>query len=383
MTAPPAEALAPLVADVPADVFDVRFREACARLDGYVEALSLELAEALRIGDGPQPSAEELITTNGWNAAGRWSLEWLFETLEAFGHARRQAGRYVVAAPPRHPASEDLRLEAEAIVPSAAPAYAVLRLSARALPSVLRGEVRGEDVLFTPSTLSLWFDYFSNANPHYAPSNRLTALAVARALRAGARLLELGGGGGSAAEAVFQELASIGSPPVRYVFTELQPAFLRRGTRVAQAAAPPRCDLLGLRYDIDEDPAAAGLVPGSFDAILAVNTLHLARNPATTISRLGRLLAPGGVLVLGELVRPGGSGAVHLELPFTLLEGYRQVPPVDGIRTRPGFITLAGWRRAFEAAGFETTAVLPAALERCAALYAGFYCAALTARPGS
>jgi len=380
MDAPPAAALARLVDDVPPEVFDGGFRTACARLDTYVEALACELAASLGLADGRLRNVDVIIGERGWSECARWPLAWLFDTLELFGRATREGDRFAVPPATGVRPTGELREEAERLVPSAAPAYDVLELSAQALPAVLRGEARGEDVLFSPATLSLWFDYFSNANPLYAPNNRLTAIAVARAAPAGARLLELGGGGGSAAQAVLGELVAAGKPPARYVFTELHPAFLRRGTRTAQAAAPAGCELTGMRLDIDQDFAAAGLAAGSFDAVLAVNTLHLAHDPVTTLRRLRELLAPGGAVVLGELVRPRGTGGVHLELPFTLLEAYRNAPLVEGIRSRPGFMTGAGWKHAFESAGFATTTVLPAALERCTDLYAGFYCAALTAR---
>jgi SAM-dependent methyltransferase len=114
--------------------------------------------------------------------------------------------------------------------------------------------------------------------------------------------------------------------------------------------------------------------------IVGVNTLHLATDPVAALARLRGVLSPGGALVLGELIRPEPEGPVHIELPFTLLEAYRNAPLIDGIRLRPGFIALAGWRRALERAGFADVTVLPRNLAGCVADYAGFYSGALTAR---
>jgi hypothetical protein len=83
--------------------------------------------------------------------------------------------------------------------------------------------------------------------------------------------------------------------------------------------------------------------------------------------------------VLGELVRPHPLAPVHLEIPFTLLEAYRKAPLDPHVRQRPGFISEAGWTRAFVDAGFVGVTVLPANLEHCVQLYPGFYCAALVA----
>ena len=53
-------------------------------------------------------------------------------------------------------------------------------------PAFLRGEKTGEEILFSPARLPLWFDYFSNDNLLYQINNRLGAEAVARALPADA-----------------------------------------------------------------------------------------------------------------------------------------------------------------------------------------------------
>jgi len=52
----------------------------------------------------------------------------------------------------------------------------------------------------------------------------------------------------------------------------------------------------------------------------------------------------------------------------------------EGIRERPGFMSASGWMRALDAAGFSEIAVIPAQLERCASIYPGFYCGAVSAR---
>jgi SAM-dependent methyltransferase len=378
MTIPPGlEALHP---DVPTGVFDETFRRACERLDAYIGALALELAGTLDLPVGTALGLDELFASRGWSERGRLAVGWLVETLELYGFAERAGDGWRLTGGASGAPSQVLREEAELLIPAARPAYEVLALCAAALPAVLRGELRGEDAIFGPTTLSLWFEYFSNANPHYSPSNTITALAVARAASAGCSILEFGGGGGSAGEAVLRALGDAGKPPSRYLFTELQPAFLRRGTRAVQKALPGGCELASMRFDINLDPLSQGLEPGQFDLAFGVNTLHLAHDLLATLANLRGLLRPGGALIVGELLRPGPDAAVHLELPFTLLEAYRQAPTVPGIRPRPGFMSARGWVRALEAAGFSEITLLPAQIERCAEIYPGFYSGALTAR---
>jgi SAM-dependent methyltransferase len=369
-----------LMPDVPAGIFDETFRIACERLDRFIGALTVELAASLGLDAGELPPPEVLLAERGWRPAGALSIRWLLETLELYGAAERRGDRLWHRAQPPAVASAQLRAEAERILPSARPAYEVLSLSAATLPSVLRGELRGEDALFGPAAVGLWFDYFSNSNPHYAPNNALTALAVERNVGPHASVLEVGGGGGSAAQALLRSLAAAGKDPGLYVFTEPQPAFLRRGVRAVQPLVSERCEFRSMRFDIDFDAAEQGLASTGFDVIFGVNTVHLARDVVGTLRRLRQLLRPGGVVVVGELLRPTLTAPVHLELPFTLLTAYGQVSLADGIRSRPGFMCAEGWRQAFRAAGFGEITTLPVQLERCAEIYPGFYCGAVAAR---
>jgi SAM-dependent methyltransferase len=366
--------------DLPPDLFDGPFREACERLDRFVGALALELAVRLELPTARPLAPDALVASRGWSRDGTLALRWLLETLELYGFAERTPEGWTLEAPPGTPSSAELRAQAERVMPAARPAYEVLARCAEVLPAVLSGELRGEDALFSAATLGLWFEYFSNANPHYGPSNALTGVAAARAVSAAATILEFGGGGGSAAEALLGALNEAGKPPAHYTFTELQPAFLRRGTRAARAAAPEGCDVSSAKFDINLDPAAQGLELGACDLVLGVNTLHLARDLPRTLAGLRGLLRPGGALVIGELLRPTLDGPVHLELPFTLLAEYRDTPPIPGIRTRPGFMGARGWVRALGNAGFNRITVLPARIERCAEIYPGFYSGAITAR---
>jgi SAM-dependent methyltransferase len=367
--------------DLPAGLLNDRFRVACERFDRYIGALAMDLRERLELPLGTPVAPGALSRERGWSGAGELALRWLLETLEIYGVATRAGVGWVIRpSPPTRSSPSAMAADAVDALPESAPAYRVYELCAGALPDVLSGVASGEAILFSPATLGLWFEYFSNSNPHYALANALSALALARAVPAGAAIVEVGGGGGSAAQANLTALVSAGKPPGRYHFTELHPAFLRRGTRVAQAAAPPGCTVTAGRYDINGEPAAQGLAPAQADAVVAVNTLHLAGDLVRALARLRSLLRPGGALVIGELLRSAPLAGVHIELPFTLLESYRTAPTDAEMRQRPGFMAPEGWRRALGAAGFSRVDLLPAAWSRCIELYPGFYCAALVAR---
>ncbi len=374
------EAIAALHADLPDHIFTPAFKDACLYLDRFVGALAVEMARDLGLAVGTTHAVDSLLAQRQWSEAGRLALRWLFETLTLYGHATPTGDGWRLEHLALPTPAAAIEAEALASHPRAAPAYEVLRTAAAALPAVLAGTVRGEDVLFGANTLSLWFSYFSNDNPHYAPTNAICAAALARALPPASRILEVGGGGGSAGLAIAAELAASGKPPAFYLFTELQPAFLRRGARLLQPALGERCTFAAKTYDINQDPAVLGIEEASLDAVVAVNTLHLASDLVPTLRRLSRLLRPGGALVLGEAMRPEHTGTVHLELPFALLDSYARVQLDEDLRPRPGFLTVRQWQRALAAAGLRDVAVLPAAIQRCAELYPGFYAGAVVGR---
>jgi SAM-dependent methyltransferase len=367
----------PLLDDLPEDIFDPGFAGACERLDHYVGALAREVGRDLSLSPGEPFDADRLMDERGWAPPSRATVEWLLGTLELYGVARRDGHEWLVADLDGHPPSAALRAAAVEADPSVAPAYEVMALAARAVPDVLAGKIRGEEALFGPQTMGLWFSYFSNDNPLYAPSNRIAAAAAARAAGPAPRVLEVGGGGGSAAQEIGRRLVADGKTPWLYHFTELQPAFLRRGARMAQAVLPPATAFKAFRYDINEPPWTQEVEARQYDLVVAVNTVHLARDLPATLAMLRSLLAEGGGLVLGELIRPAGNGTVHLELPFSLLSSYRETA---GEGRPAGFLTEAMWRRALHEAGFQQVELLPAQLSRCVEAYPGFYCAALTAR---
>ena len=370
-----------IATDLPAGLLDDRFRAASERFDHYIGALAADLRERLELPVGTPVTPGGLTGDRGWSGAGGLALQWLLETLSTYGIASYDTVGWVIdSTSPSRVSASTLAAEAVNLLPETAPAYRLYELCAGALPDVLSGRAIGEAILFSPATLGLWFEYFSNSNPHYALANTLSALALARAVQAAAAIVEVGGGGGSAAQASLTALASAGKQPRRYHFTEVHPAFLRRGTRVAQAAAPPGCTVTAGRYDINGEPAAQGLEPAQADAVIAVNTLHLAGDLVRSLADLRSLLRPGGALVIGELLRPTPLAGVHIELPFTLLESYRNAPTDAAMRQRPGFLAAEGWRRALGAAGFSCVEILPEAWSRCIELYPGCYCAALVAR---
>src|SRR5690349_6927856 len=124
---------------------------------------------------------------------------WLVEILAGRGWMAKVAaggGETAYRLPKPLPALDAAQVEVaqEQHDASCLPSYTIAAMAAEQYPAVLRGETTGEQALFGPEGISAWVKYFSNANPLYAISNRVGAIAVEQANRNGGAILELGGG---------------------------------------------------------------------------------------------------------------------------------------------------------------------------------------------
>jgi SAM-dependent methyltransferase len=349
------------------------------------EALAgLGLVEAL----DSSTTAGEIVASRGFAARSAVTLSWMLEKLAEEGYLEAEGAgesrRYRRRAPlPSGSASS--KEKAFAIDPACAPAFAVVEQLAENIGAFFRGEKTGEEILFSPSKLSLWFDYFNNANLLYAVNNRLGAEAVFRVLPSTrvAEVLELGGGCGSAAIALFERLEAGGrlDAIARYRFTEPVPTFLRRGERALRQRFPG-VTLEAGKLDMNQDFAGQGVAVGSVDIVYAVNTIHVAQDLSSTLSRIFEALAPGGCAVFSECLRLREGQPVYVEFIFNFLENFVGVATDPAVRPTHGFLTPGNWRAALGRAGFERIEFLPD-VERLSREFPTIFVGALLARrPG-
>jgi SAM-dependent methyltransferase len=315
-----------------------------------------------------EPGTAQEIAARAGLEAGRAlvPLDWMLRLLAAHGLIEElpegAASRYRSLGPfpsldPAPVREEQLRLE-----PSWIPAYALAETVARDYPAFLRGEVTGEEVLFSPRRLRLWVDYFSNDNGLYVVNNRIGALAVEQWLpRSGGMVLEMGGGLGSGALALLERLEATGrlGEIAEYRFTEFVPAFLRRGEQAVRARLPEVSRASFGALDMNRGFEDQGVAPASVSVVYAVNTLHVAHDLAFTLGEVLRALEPGGRLILSECVRSHARQSIESEFVFNLTETFRSPRLHPLYRPSGGFLTPAQWTGALEAAGFLDIRFLP------------------------
>ncbi len=265
--------------------------------------------------------------------------------------------------------------------PTCLPSYVLAEAAARDYPAFLRGGATGEEILFAPARLPLWVGYFSNDNVLYAVNNRVGAVAVETWMpRRANTILELGGGLASGAAALLEHLSDAGrlGDLQTYRFTELVPAFLRRGQRLLQDRFPDGKRVTFAPLDMNRPFAEQAVAPESVSIVYAVNTLHVAHDLTFTLGEIRRTLEPGGQLIVSECVRPWPADTLYPEFVFNLLQTFRSPRLHPAYRPNGGFLTPEQWTGALQAAGFRDVRLLPD-VTGIRDEFSGFYAAAIGA----
>ncbi|MDL2718952.1 MAG: class I SAM-dependent methyltransferase [Acidobacteriota bacterium] len=346
-------------------LFSQRFLVATEIYDELVDAACLRIFEEV----GREFSAEEELPAHT-----RPAFRYIVAKL-THGGFLRSGIRTEAAGKAR--SVESLAAELAETEPDAAVGAEIVSLLAAEAPDFFRGRKSGEEILFSPARLPLWIRYFSNANILYTINNTLGAETLARVLPAGAEVLEIGGGCGSAAEAALRKL---GPSVSRWRFTELVPTFARRGERAARAAAAPETVVEAAKVDMTKPWEAQGVAPASFDAVYSVNCFHVAPDLGFVLREARAALKPGGVVVVSECVRPGTNPPPsYVDFVFNFLTSFTNVTLDPVLRPNHGFLSPAAWRASFAAAGFQGVTLVPD-VDAVAARYPKFFVGAVVAR---
>lgn len=369
-------------------LFDAAFIRSCDLYEEYV----FRLAQGVFLRSGLAAACTTAATTHqaleraGLDSrAAHVPVDWLCRVLasrsvlrvdDAYGETR-----YTLRESHAETDPEPVRLEQERHDHRALPAYAMAALAAEQYPAVLRGETSGERALFGMERMAAWAGYFANDNVLYAISNTLGAMAcVAELRRHGGAVLEVGGGLGSGAVALCDGLAANGVADVvsAYRFTELSFPFLRRAQR-SLTSDYPDIPFAFARLDMNRPFAEAGVEPGEYTLVHAVNALHVAHDLAFTLGQIREALRPGGALVIAESVRPFHGQPVYTEFTFNLLESFQRPLLVPEWRPNGGFLTPEQWTAALDANGFREVRLVPDIVALREA-YPAFVVAAIVAR---
>ncbi|MFZ0304442.1 MAG: SDR family NAD(P)-dependent oxidoreductase [Terracidiphilus sp.] len=187
---------------------------------------------------------------------------------------------------------------------------------------------------------------YRNAPPAHV-FNNLVAHAVADAARSIPpgrilRILEIGAGTGATTMAVVDALKG---HHVEYVFTDVSHAFVNAASSRFAAETCLRFRTLDIEHAVSKQDFAER----SFDLVLAANVLHATRDIRQSLRHARSLLAPNGILILVETVRP----KCWADITFGLLPGWWRFADSD-LRASHPLLAAQQWVDLLLETGFET-----------------------------
>ncbi|MDO9003247.1 MAG: SDR family NAD(P)-dependent oxidoreductase [Aquabacterium sp.] len=223
----------------------------------------------------------------------------------------------------------------------------------RALPAILRGDVRSTDVIFPDSSMSLVegiykhnpvADYF-NAVLGESLLSHMTACLEADP-SATFRIAEIGAGTGGTSALMFDLLKPFAHVVQEYRYTDISKAFLLHAHQhYAQKAPYLATSLFNVALPLDGQDLAAGV----YDVVIATNVLHATQDIRRTLRHAKALLKKGGCLLLNEIV----GGSVFTHLTFGLMDGWWAYQD-EALRCLGApALSPQGWFRALQDEGFE------------------------------
>ncbi|MDZ8138071.1 MAG: SDR family NAD(P)-dependent oxidoreductase [Nostoc sp. DedQUE04] len=218
-----------------------------------------------------------------------------------------------------------------------------------ALAAVMRRQIEPLELLFPQGDLNAIASVYSDAAGAKLMNELVAAtikcavanLPISRQLR----ILEIGGGTGSATAAILPHLP----PQIEYIFTDISSSFLTR-------AKESFSDYPFIQYqtlDIEKNPLTQGFLPGSFDIIIAANVLHATTDINKTLENVRSLIAPDALLILLE-----STGARRwVDLTFGLTEGW-WLCSQDPLRNGYPLVDTENWQNLLANHGFVEVNVI-------------------------
>jgi 3-oxoacyl-(acyl-carrier-protein) synthase/acyl carrier protein/SAM-dependent methyltransferase len=230
-------------------------------------------------------------------------------------------------------------------------ALAYLRQCGLLLGDVLAGRKSALETLFPDGSFALAEGLYESSvearyfNPIVASALRTIVQGLGK--QRNVRILELGGGTGGTTSAV---LPLLPDRQVEYWFTDVSELFLSKARRKFEEYSYVHY----ARLDIDRSIEEQGFAPGMFDAVVAANVVHAARNLESALHRIKALLSADGVLVLLETTHHHS----WFDMSTGLIEGWQHFEDSD--RREHPLLTPEQWRGVLERTGFEDMMELPA-----------------------
>ena len=213
------------------------------------------------------------------------------------------------------------------------------------LAAVLSGATDPLQLLF-PDGSHEYVERFYSEALGFPAHLELTRAAVATLVasmpqRRALRVLEVGAGTGVLTRTLLPVLPG---DRTEYLFTDVGASFVAAARK--RFADTPFLDFQV--FDLEADPGRQGIPAGQFDLILAADVVHATADLHLALRHLHQCLAPGGLLMLLELVKPD---FVRGDVTVGLLRGYSRFTDTD-LRPYSALAAPSQWEQALSECGF-------------------------------
>jgi radical SAM superfamily enzyme YgiQ (UPF0313 family)/SAM-dependent methyltransferase len=337
-------------------LFSRCFSVGLTRAYSYVDRLCLHLCfhvahECHLLEAGPE-SFGDLVARIGVSSDAVYMLTAVFDILTEEGFVARTVDGWerLRACPPDDSAA--LQQEARAYCPGALPTFEFIERCHDHAMAFLTGRVTGMSAVFQRGDLRLW-ERLHSCDEVMSIYADLVPPALEAILSERAHVLEVGAGVGSVIDRCLPLLRRRDAQ--EYCFTDIGSLFVHRAKKRYDAERFLRF----MTVDLDRPLCSQGLETDSFDAVIAVNVLHSARDLKFTLRQLREVLKKPGWLICSEGSPPEDKRRWRLDIAFAFLRGWWDTHTDPFVRPRTGFLLPTEWEAALLAGGYKEVHLLP------------------------
>jgi acyl transferase domain-containing protein/thioesterase domain-containing protein/ubiquinone/menaquinone biosynthesis C-methylase UbiE len=227
---------------------------------------------------------------------------------------------------------------------------ALVQLCGERFAAILTGNENPRELLFTGSAYDTLQNFYRNS-PESCYFGNIAQASIKQMVKSlpsdtHYRILEIGAGTGAITAYLLPELPL---QRTHYVFTDVGPSFLSQAQQKFGEYPYLEYRLL----DIEKKPTEQGYKSHSFDIVIAAQVLHATKNLGQTLEHVRSLLAPEGVLMLGE---PAVSNRLYFDVYLPIMQPFEES---DELRSHYPFLTTEQWYKALRKYGFVEAESFP------------------------
>ena len=337
-------------------LFARSFSDDLERAYSYVDRLCLHfcfrLAHDCRLLESHAEPLAELIARAGVAADAVYLLGAALDILAEEGFARRTERGWESSrlCPPDD--SAELQKKARTACVEATPVFELIERCHEHAVGFLTGREPGFRAVFPRGDIGLW-ERVHTVDKVMSIYADLVVPALAAIAGRRMQLLEIGAGIGAVLRRCVPLFHRFDIE--QYWFTDLGQLFVQR----AQGIYGGEKGMRFAKVDLDLPLRDQGFPPESFDGVIAVNVLHLAKDLCFSLQEIYSVLKTPGYLIFAEGSPPDRFRRWRLDVAFAFLRGWWDVSIAPGLRSRPGFLLPSEWQKALLACGFDSVYLLP------------------------